>query len=72
MLAPIWNGFCTKYFNMRYGEEPKVKCNFNAEKITEVQQECISVINELYSQTWGNNEVKEELIICAEGICVLA
>ena len=72
LLAPVWDGFCAKYFDVRYGEKPQIKFGFNTEKIVEVQKECVSVINELITQTWDNKEAKEELIICAEGICVLA
>ena len=70
ILYEVWGN--VKYFNIRYGEEPQVKFNFNVDKIAEVQKECVSILNELLAQTWCNDEAKEEMIICAEGICVLA
>ena len=71
-LAPDWNGFCRKYFEKRYGEKPDCKIVFNAENSSEIQKECTIIIEELSAQKWTNDEIREEMILAAEGICVLA
>ena len=71
-LSPNWNSICTKYFEVRYGEKPMINMVFDTDKIPEVQRECIDIINELSSQKWIYDEARKEMILCAEGICVLA
>ena len=71
-LAPNWNGFCRKYFEKRYGEKTDYRIDFNTENLSEIQKECTGIIEELSAQKWTNDEAKEEMILAAEGICVLA
>jgi len=40
--------------------------------ITDTVGECTGIIEELSAQKWTNDETKEEMILAAEGICVLA
>ena len=72
IVAPNWNAFCCKYFEYRFGEKTTSEIDINAEKIAEAQKECIEVANELSKQKWKYDEAREEMILCAEGICVLA
>ena len=72
MIAPIWNGFCTKYFEIRYEEKPETSVEFITENIPAVQKECADIVNKLLEQKWEYDEAREEMILCAEGICVLA
>ncbi len=71
-LTPSWGGICTKYFEVRYGETPGITLGCKPEVIPEIQKECLSIIEELNSQTWDYDEAREEMILCARGICVLA
>ena len=71
-LAPNWNGFCFKYFEKRYDEVPQRNIVFNTEALPEIQKKCVDIIKELSIQKWKNNEVREEMILAAEAICVLA
>ncbi len=72
LFTSTWIGFCSRYFQVRYGEEPRIDVVFHAEEIPNVQKECISLINELSTQNWEYDEAREEMILCAEGLCVLA
>ena len=70
-LAPNWNGFCNKYFELRYGDTTWHQVPFNTDKIADVQEECINIVNDLSKQKWENDEIREEMILCAQAICVL-
>ncbi len=72
IAAPNWNRFCCKYFELRFGKKAEMEFEITAEKIAEVQKECVEVIDELSKQKWEYDEAREEMILCAEGICVLA
>ena len=71
-VMPHWTAIWNEYFKVRYGEEPIYDIKFYPENIQKVQKECIAVVNELLSQTWEYDDAREEMILCAEGICVLA
>ena len=71
MVAYNWNDFCHKYFELRYGEKSETDLEITTEKISIAQKECIKIINELKEQKWTFDEVREEMILCAESICVL-
>lgn len=71
-FGATWNFFCNTYFKVRYGEEYKAEFAIDEETIKEIQTECAEIINDLSTQKWEYDEVREEAIICAKAVCVLA
>ena len=71
-MGPTWNGFCSKYFEVRYGEKPAYIHEFNIDNAPQVIRECSEIINELSNKKWKNDDIREEMILCTEGICVMA
>ncbi len=71
-FGETWNLFCNTYFKVRYGEEYKANFTIDAQTIKEIQAECGEIINDLSAQKWGYDEVREEAIICAKALVVLA
>lgn len=67
-----WNDFCRKYFELRFGEKQTREFDITPEQISETQEKCTGIINELSSQKWKFDEARKEMILCAEGLCVLA
>lgn len=80
MHSPIrWDGFCTNYFEHRYGgnSHPDAQCvgiefDLSDEQIESIQKEYKEITAELAEQRWGNDEIREELLLCAEAICIMA
>ena len=72
LFGKNWNGFCCKYFEIRFSEEAAKQFDITIEKITEIQKECVDIIDDLSIQKWKYDTAREEAILCAEGICVLA
>ena len=71
-LAVNWNGFCCKYFEVRYGEEPIIAFAPSLDTIKNVQNTCLEVINKLSGEKWGFDGAREEMILCAEGLSVIS
>lgn len=66
-----WNDFCSHYFEYRF-ENNTDAFHVNVDDVVSVQKEYISLKKKLTEEVWDNEETKQELIICIEGICVLA
>ena len=62
----------TKYLELRFKEKPSTEYPFTDDEISNIQKECMEVIDILSKEKWEYDEAREEMIICAEGLCVLA
>lgn len=74
-----WDGFCTNYYEKRYGANSHpdaqyvgIEFSLSDEQIKFIQDEYKAITAELAKQQWRNDEIREELLICVEGICVIA
>ncbi len=72
VVARDWNGFCSKYFELRFGEKAAKEYEITSEEIATAQKQCMEIVNELSDKEWEYDEARQEMIICAEGVCVLA
>lgn len=65
-----YDKFCVAYFeHLRTGERQQI---IEPEKVKELQEHCTAYVNKLSSQTWKNDECRQEMIIAAKGACVMA
>jgi len=65
-----WNEFGDSYFAYRFdGEKKKV---ITEENVIKIQTETTALIKELSKQHWENDEYRQEIIIAAECLCVMA
>ena len=66
-----WNPFCNNYFAYRYETGfQKKECLF--ESVANIQQKCKNFIEKLNSEKWVNDEYRQEMLISAEGLCLIA
>ena len=77
--------FCMKYFELRYdvkaqqgydidGFDDGGKKGFEItkEKVIEAQTACMEIVADLSGQTWEYDLARQQIMLCAEGVCVLA
>ena len=65
-----WNRFCKAYFYHRYhNEEDNVD---GAPDIAAAQAGYIQLAKKLQSSTWIHDEYRQEMLLAAEGVCVIA
>lgn len=68
--AVNWNAFAALYFSRRYGIE-----NTKAVERPDpalVAEEYLRLARELDGEKWSNDEYRQELLLAAEGVCVMA
>ena len=71
-ISKNWNLICSKYFEVKHGRDMTLNTPLDMSGIPTAQRETLAVINELREQTWKNDEYREEMLLCAESIYVLA
>lgn len=65
-----WNDFCRAYFYHRYGyESDKTEI---APDLIAVQNAYAELAKSLSGEKWINDEYREEMLLAAEGVCVIA
>lgn len=74
-----WDGFCTNYFEHRYGgnNHPDavragIEFELSEDDIVHIQKEYTQITAELANEKWGNDEIREELLLCVEALAVIA
>ena len=74
-----WDGFCTNYFEHRYGGNShpdairvELKFDLSEEDIAFIQKEYKEITAELENEKWGKDEIREELLLCVEALAVIA
>ena len=65
-----WNAFCALYFSHRYGIE-NTKPVDQPDPV-QVQKAYAQLAEHLTSEKWVNDEYRQELLLAAEGVCVMA
>lgn len=65
-----WQNFAARYFNRRYGGDAGTPVA--RELMFILQRECRAYMEELSAQTWVNDEYRQEMLIAAEGLCLMA
>lgn len=66
-----WQDLCRAYFERRYGEVPKKPWKAPND-ITAVQQAYTALAEKLAAETWTQDEYRQEMLLAAEGVCVMA
>ena len=66
-----WQDLCRDYFSHRYGEVPKRAAGVQ-ENITAVQEGCAALMEKLAAEKWANDEYRQEMLLAAGGLCVIA
>ena len=66
-----WVYFCKKYFTNRYGKKANMK-PWNITKLKKVQNTYSDLKNRLEREKWDSDEYRQEMLLAAEGICVMA
>ena len=67
-LSTFWR----KYYELRYGISFEGEYVITKYAIEKAKAGCLELIGKLKSAVWENEEAREEFIICAEGVCVIA
>lgn len=65
-----WNDFCRAYFYHRYGHESDKK-DVQLDPVA-VQNAYAELAKRLSAEQWINDEYRQEMLLAAEGICVIA
>ena len=65
-----WNGFFRAYFYHRYGLESNKMVE--APDLTAVQNAYAELVKKLSCEQWSNDEYRQEMLVAAEGVCVIA
>ena len=65
-----WEDFCRAYFCHRYGDESDKK--EVALDVAAVQNAYTELVKNLSGEQWNNDEYRQEMLVAAEGICVIA
>ena len=66
-----WCNLLQYYFDCRFNEAVTA-LSIEPETVRMIQSEYLLISNELSGQTWKNDEFRQEMLISAEGICVMA
>lgn len=66
-----WFHFCNNYFEYRY-DSRKYYNRSVLDNIDDIQKEYLSIKEKLENTEWKNDEYRQELLIAAEGACVMA
>lgn len=68
--AVKWNSFCSAYFYHRFGTESDRP--IDAPDPVPVQEAYTRLAQRLSAETWKNDEYRQELLLAAEAVCVIA
>lgn len=68
--AVTWNSFCSAYFNHRFGIESGWP--IDPPDPVSVQEAYSCLAERLGAEKWRNDEYRQELLLAAEGVCVVA
>lgn len=66
-----WNGFAQKYFCHRYNYEYEFRPALNAD-LKDIQNAYKDFYNRLSKESWKNDEYRQEMLISAKGVCLIA
>lgn len=66
-----WNNFIANYFDHRYNSH-KHPCNCIFTDLHKIQKLYTDLSDKINSEKWNNDEYREEMLISAEGICLIA
>ena len=66
-----WNHFARCYFAHRFEGKTDV-APFEKDHVSQVQQRYQALVAALQEQVWGDDECRQEMLIAAEGLCLLA
>ncbi len=65
-----WNDFIRYYYKIKGGESPEAF--LSDRQVKAVENEYKQVVELINSTSWQNNEFKEEFLICADAVCLIA
>lgn len=66
-----WTQVCENYFLHRYNNGEDMEF-LSEDEVRAVQKEYLRISGDLSGESWGNDEYRQELLLAAEGICVMA
>lgn len=66
-----WKRFCSNYFNYRYNPNKKDE-DFLFTDLDAVKKACENFSEKLELEKWINDEYRQEMLLSAEGICLIA
>ena len=66
-----WNEFAANYFEHRYGSRKAYKDCLRAD-VQQIQKAYKELSDKLNAEEWSNDEYRQEMLISAEGICLIA
>jgi hypothetical protein len=66
-----WTQVCKNYFLHRYNNGEGMEF-FSGDEVQAIQREYLKISGELSGESWGNDEYRRELLLAAEGVCVMA
>lgn len=67
-----WNSFAKHYYYYRYDNSHTQEKLIDQESVQFIQKTYSRLAEELTAQNWPNDEYRQEMILCLEGICVMA
>ena len=67
----LWKDFVRCYLHSRYGYK-EVDFHMDMANIRKIQEAYVPLRDALDSQTWGQDEIRQEMVIAAEGVCLMA
>lgn len=65
-----WNKFCDLYYAHRYGTA--IAENIACSNVSGVQKAYLALSEKLKAERWSRDEYRQEMLLAAEGICMLA
>ena len=66
-----WKAFCNNYYNYRFRKENECEQVLQSD-IGEIQDTCSQLVEQLSEETWTQDDYRQEMLSCAEGLCVVA
>lgn len=67
----LWKDFVRCYLYNRYGYK-EVEFPAELSNVQKIQKDYIPLRDALEAQTWGQDEIRQEMAIAAEGVCLMA
>ena len=66
----FWNQFCSNYFKYRY-DSNITNNDLQFANSADIKKACNNFSDKLLSEDWINDEYRQEMLIAAEGICLM-
>lgn len=66
-----WKQFCGNYFAHRYENGERMEF-ISEDEVKLIQQGYLEIAQKLSGEKWENDEYRKEMLIAAEGVCVMA